>query len=277
MRKKLTYFIYILIIVSIFSFLFWIGHFKGAQEFYNRIEQSSFDVRQSFISNYKKPNKDIVILSVDDATYEYIMDKYGQWPITRGVWSNIIENIEKANPKAIAFDLLFIKPNLKEAKGDLALIQSVKKHQNVYLPMTFDYYSADIRKPSVLDDKFKLKITNGDLKDNHYTTYTNSTAIMKGLMDATDNVGVVNVTRDNDGIMRALAPVFKYHSDYYPNLSLKVAMDYLNVNSIEIKNNKIILDKDHQMPIDSTNRVILNWYGPSHTYLHDIKPLFWFL
>ena len=268
MRKKLTYFIYVLIIVSIFSFLFWIGHFKGAQEFYNRIEQSSFDVRQSFISNYKKPNKDIVILSVDDATYEYIMDKYGQWPITRGVWSNIIENIEKANPKAIAFDLLFIKPNLKEVKGDLALIQSVKKHQNVYLPMTFDYYSADIRKPSVLDDKFKLKITNGDLKDNHYTTYTNSTAIMKGLMDATDNVGVVNVTRDNDGIMRALAPVFKYHSDYYPNLSLKVAMDYLNVNSIEIKNNKIILDKDHQMPIDSTNRVILNWYGPSHTYLH---------
>lgn len=268
MRKKLTYFIYILIIVSIFSFLFWIGHFKGVQDFYNRIEQSSFDVRQSFISNYKKPNKDIVILSVDDATYEYIMDKYGQWPITRGVWSNIIENIEKANPKAIAFDLLFIKPNLKEVKGDLALIQSVKKHQNVYLPMTFDYYSADIRKPSVLDDKFKLKITNGDLKDNHYTTYTNSTAIMKGLMNATDNIGVVNVTRDNDGIMRALAPVFKYHSDYYPNLSLKVAMDYLNVNSIEIKNNKIILDKDHQMPIDSTNRVILNWYGPSHTYLH---------
>ena len=268
MRKKLTYFIYILIIVSIFSFLFWIGHFKGVQDFYNRIEQSSFDVRQSFISNYKKPNKDIVILSVDDATYEYIMDKYGQWPITRGVWSNIIENIEKANPKAIAFDLLFIKPNLKEVKGDLALIQSVKKYQNVYLPMTFDYYSADIRKPSVLDDKFKLKITNGDLKDNHYTTYTNSTAIMKGLMDATDNIGVVNVTRDNDGIMRALAPVFKYHSDYYPNLSLKVAMGYLNVNSIEIKNNKIILDKDHQMPIDSTNRVILNWYGPSHTYLH---------
>ena len=268
MRKKLTYFIYILIIVSIFSFLFWIGHFKGAQEFYNRIEQSSFDVRQSFISNYKKPNKDIVILSVDDATYEYIMDKYGQWPITRGVWSNIIENIEKANPKAIAFDLLFIKPNLKEVKGDLALIQSVKKYQNVYLPMTFDYYSADIRKPSVLDDKFKLKIRNGDLKDNHYTTYTNSTAIMKGLMDATDNIGIVNVTRDNDGIMRALAPVFKYHSDYYPNLSLKVAMGYLNVNSIEIKNNKIILDKDHQMPIDSTNRVILNWYGPSHTYLH---------
>ncbi len=267
MRNKLTYFIYLLIIVCVFSFLFWIGHFKGAQDLYNKIEQSSFDVRQNFISNYKKPNKDIVILAIDNATYEYIMDKYGQWPITRGVWGNIIEQIEKANPKAIAFDLLFIKPNLKEPKGDLALVQSVKKYQNVYLPMTFDYYSADIRTPSVLDDKFKLNIKGG-LKDNHYTTFTNSTAIMKDLMNATDNIGIVNVTRDNDGIMRALAPVYKYQNDYYPNLSLKVAMDYLNVNSLEIKNNKIILDKNHQMPIDSTNRVILNWYGPSHTYLH---------
>jgi CHASE2 domain-containing sensor protein len=37
------------------------------------------------------------------------LDKYGEWPISRSVYSKIIDRIEADNPKAVIFDLMFIK------------------------------------------------------------------------------------------------------------------------------------------------------------------------
>ena len=94
-KKVLVYWVYGLIIILIFGFLLWLGHFRAFQDFINKIEYSSFDLRQNIISNYKKPNKDLVILAVDDSAYEYIMDKYGSWPISRKVWADTINALEK--------------------------------------------------------------------------------------------------------------------------------------------------------------------------------------
>ena len=91
---------------------------------------------------------------------------------------------------------------------------------------------------------------------------------MSDLSKVTDNVGSINVTRDVDGIIRNVTPVFRYKGEYYPNLSLKVAMDLLGIKEISIKNNSIILDEKHFIPLDTTQRAILNWYGKRQTYEH---------
>ncbi len=266
--RNFSYLIYGFIIILICGVLFYSGHSSRFRDFVLNIENASFDLRQTIVSKYKNPSQDIVILSVDDATYEYIMDKYGAWPISRKVWSDCIENIEKVNPKNIIFDMLFIKSNFSDKESDLALVNSVKKFNNVYLSMNFDNYSDEIRKSAELDDKFALKINQGALLDNEYISFINSRTIMPELTDVTDNVGVINVTRDEDGILRDMTPVFRYKNKYYPNLSLKVALDLLNRDSITIKNNTIIIDDSHSIPLDNTQRAILNWYGKSGTYKH---------
>ena len=267
-NKKLTYIIYTIIVILLFSLLIWLGHFAKFQEFITKIEQSSFDLRQNIIYKNKTPNKDIVILAVDDATYEYIMDKYGSWPISRQIWSDVVNSIENANPKYIIFDMLFVKPNLSDKKADNNFINTIKNNQNIYLSMNFDNYSDEIRKSEKLDDKLKLKIKEGNLIDNPYITFINCRTIMKELIEATKNIGIINVTRDSDGIIRNTTPVFKYKGDYYPNLSLAVAIDILNQDSISFKDNKIILDNNHEIPLDTTQRAILNWYGKSGTFKH---------
>ena len=108
--------------IVLFAAFVWLGKIKHFQDFMTKIEASSFDLRQTIVSKYKKANSDIVIIAVDDATYEYIMDKYGSWPITRKVWSDVIENVEKAEPRFIIFDMLFLKPNLADVESDKALI-----------------------------------------------------------------------------------------------------------------------------------------------------------
>ena len=267
-KKKLVYALYTLIIGAFFGILIWLGHIKGIQDLFNKIEQSTFDLRQTIISNYKTANKDMVILAIDDATYEYIMDKYGAWPISREVWANAINSIEKANPKYIIFDLLFLKANLADKKSDLALIEAVKNNDNVFLSMSLDNYSDEIRKSAILEDKLKLKVADGELIDNPYITFINSRPVMKELSEVTKNIGIINITRDGDGIIRNTTPIFKYKNDYYPNLSLRVAMDLLNQDEITIEKNTIKIGENNIIPLDETQRAILNWYGPRNTYKH---------
>ena len=149
-KKLLMYIAYTLIVVGIFTLFFWVGNFKSFQNFISKIEASSFDLRQQFVSKYKTANKDMVIVAIDDATYEYIMNKYGTWPISRQVWADAVSYIEQAKPKNIIFDLLFIKANLNDKKADSAFIENVKKYDNIYLSMNFDNYSDKIRTSPVL-------------------------------------------------------------------------------------------------------------------------------
>lgn len=267
-KKYLIYAVYSLIVVLVFGFLVWLGHYSSFVDFVNKIEQSTFDLRQVAISKHKHPNKSLIIISVDDATYEYIMDKYGSWPIPRRVWASAIEGLEQAQPKYLIFDMLFLKPDLKDALGDAYFVNTVRNNKNVYLSMNFDNYTDDIRKASQLDSRLKLKVKEGVLYDGPYISFINSRPVMKQLSDACENIGIINVIRDSDGLIRNAIPVFKYKGDYYPNLSLKVALDMLDIDSVSFKDNNIIIDKNHIIPLDESKRTILNWYGKSTTFKH---------
>ena len=264
----LSYIIGSLIVIGVISLFFGLSELATFEKFMHKIESSSFDLRQMIISGKKQANKDIVVVAIDDETYEYVMNNYGEWPVSRKIWADAIEYIEQAQPKNIVFDLLFVKPNLKDTESDKKFITAVKNNDNIYLSINFDNYSEKTRKPPILDDKFKLKLDEGNLFDNSFITFLNARVVMDELSLVTDNIGAINVTRDEDGILRNLTPIFKYKEDYYPNLSLKVAMDLLGKDSISIKNNTIILDETHSIPLDETQRAILNWYGGNGTYTH---------
>ncbi len=267
-KEILSYIIYGFILVLIFVFFIWCGQIDSIKKFLIKTESNLFDIRQSIVSGYKKPDTDIVILDVDDATYEYIMNKYGSWPISRDVWADVINNVSKVNAKYIIFDMLFLKPNLLNRKGDEKFADAVKKHKNVYISMSFDNYSEKIRKPPTIQDSVKLNVQQGDLEDNEFITYTNARVVMDELSKVTDNIGVINVTRDEDGIIRNITPIFKYKNDYYPHLSLLPALKMLNKDSVSIVNNNIVIDKNHIIPLDLNGSAIVNWYGKRGTYNH---------
>ena len=101
--------------------------------FFEVAENRSFDYRQSLRVMHKSPipNKDIIVLAIDDASLEMLWDKYGEWPIPRNVYADMINYIEKDAPQAIIFDLLFIKSMKKESAADNALIATMNKYNNI--------------------------------------------------------------------------------------------------------------------------------------------------
>ena len=66
-------------------------------DFITNTENKTFDSRQVLLVNnkIKKPNKDIVIVTIDDASYEYLTNKYGEWPLPRTVYADLINFLEK--------------------------------------------------------------------------------------------------------------------------------------------------------------------------------------
>ena len=263
MFKKISYAIGFMFFV-IFAFL--ILKNANLNNFIDAIENRTFDLRQSLLINEgaKKASKDIVIVAIDDATYEYILDYYGEWPLPRDTYAKIINYLEKQSPRAIAFDLMFVKSLKSKNQADEALVQTFKKYNNLYTSMNFDNQSEDLRVPPNLPQKLTINIQNNSEIDFNQLTYTNCRTILEGILNATSNVGIINVSRSDDGVLRKMPLIVKYKNEFYPQLALKVGLNYIGENSqsYEINNNSEFKLGGREIFLDNDGSAILNWYGP---------------
>lgn len=273
-KKNLAYlsygFTFFIITLSIILFI----QNTKINEFLSDMENKTFDLRQWFLvkSNQKRPNKDIVIVTIDDASYEYLLGRYGEWPLPRDIYANLINYIEKQKPTAIVFDLMFVKSIKSKPKADLALIKEIKENNNVYTSMNFDNQPYDVRLPIKLDKKFTVNIKNdSNINFSKDLTFTNCRSILQPILDSTKNVGAINASRSNDGILRKVPPFLIYNGDFYPHLALMVGLKYLEKNEkLKVNYKNFYINKhnnlkigNRNMPIDKDGGVILNWYGPS--------------
>lgn len=269
MFKKISYTVGLILFI-IFAFLI----FKNAdlKTFVDTIENRTFDLRQSILINQgaKKASSDIVIVAIDDATYEYILDTYGEWPIPRDIYANIINYLEQKNPKSIVFDLMFVKSLKSPNQADEALVNTFKKYNNIFTSMNFDNQSEDLRTPPNLPDKISINVENNSKIDFHQLTFTNCRLILEGILKATNNIGIINVSRSDDGILRKMPFVVKYKDKYYPQLALRVGLNYLgeNQNSFEIDKHSNFIIGGKKIYLDDDGSAILNWYGPAGTYTY---------
>ena len=194
MLKKFSYIIGLAFFVV---FAFFIFKNANLNSFIDSIENRTFDLRQNIIINEgnKKANDDIVIIAVDDATYEYILDNYGEWPLPRNIYAEIINYLEQFSPRAIAFDMMFVKSLKSQNQADEALVNAFKKYKNVFTAMNFDNQSQDLRTPPKLPDKLTINIENNSKINFEELTYTNCRTILEGIINATSNIGIINVSR----------------------------------------------------------------------------------
>lgn len=267
MLKKIFYFT--LSIIFALSFYYCVFHF-GINGFVESVENKTFDLRQSIISKNKTASSDIVLITIDDASYEYILDNIGEWPLPRGLYADVINYVEKQNPKMIIFDMLFIKSAKSSREENIKLGNAFKKFDNVYTAMNFDYQAFDLRVPQELDEKFEISIDNLsrdiNFKEN---TFTNYRPVIDEIMNNTANVGSVNIARSPDGVLRQ-APVFvKYNDKFYPQIAFLAgykAVTHEPENSFVIDNNGYLLYADKKIPLDKNGNTTLNWYGSKGNY-----------
>lgn len=247
MLKKVLYILWISVFTLLLCFSVKNGSFVS---FINSMENRTFDIRQNVIakSGVREHNKDIVIVAIDDASYEYILDHYGEWPLRRDMYAKMVDYIESQQPKTVAFDLMFVKSMKSAISADNSLVDVFEKYDNVYTSMNLDNQPEDLRKAQQLPDK--LAISPDSVADNPIE-YSNCRIILQGILDATSHIGMINVSRSDDGVLRKMPLYLKYNNKYYPQLGYLVAQGSGMMKKVKS---------------DDEASVILNWYGPAETF-----------
>ena len=261
-RKYILYLIFIL-----FGNLFILALFTGkinpfVSKFFESIEDKTFDIRQEITSVHREPNKDIIIVGINDNSYDYITENYGEWPMPRYIYADIVDYIEAQNPKTVAFDLLFQK-SLKSTNNDDERVANLfKKYDNLYTAIAFDNMPDELRTPLNLDEKFFSNVNNK--ADIDIIVEPNVTPLLPAIMANTGNVGHVTIINSEDGILRDAIPFIHYtHQDkYFPHMSLLVGQKAINSAS-----NDFIIDKDNYLkfdnnkfPVTKRGTIFLNWF-----------------
>src|SRR5947209_16335253 len=71
------------------------------------LEAGTYDARARWAAAPEQADKRIVIIDVDDGSFNGLKDKLGRWPWSRRVWSAMLYHLKQGKPKAIIFDTIF--------------------------------------------------------------------------------------------------------------------------------------------------------------------------
>jgi adenylate cyclase len=190
------------------------------------------------------PDKDIIIVDINEATLAAMSKEYGRWPWPRQVLGEFVENVQAQNPKAIVFDILFSDADIYNPDSDAYFNDVIAASNNSFFPI--------LRLDSAQDASSQLKYSQvpgakatADADPN--ATIAAVLPYFPGAIKA-DRLGSNNVYSDLDGIVREYRI---YHDDngwILPSLPLTVGRF--------ISQSKVELPKD----------MLINWRGKPFSY-----------
>ncbi len=107
----------------------------GVQGFVSGAEIRLFDTLISKRILTPKPDPDIVILDIDEASLSGMAAQQGRWPWANQVFGDLVHSIEAQQPKAIVFDILFSDRDSLRPESDAAFNAAIAASRTTFFPM----------------------------------------------------------------------------------------------------------------------------------------------
>ncbi|HPH05759.1 MAG TPA: CHASE2 domain-containing protein [Methylotenera sp.] len=213
------------------------------------MRDSAFDFMVKHRILQPKPDSNIVIVDINEASLQAFAKEFGSWPWSRQVMGELVENIQAQKPKAIVFDVLFSDADIFRPEGDEYFNEIIAGADNVFFPI--------LRLDPSQDSKSALKFTQiPGLKATQNADKNATLAAILPHFEAAlkvNRLGTHNVYPNNDGIVREYRMM---HDDYgwqLPSLPLIVG-EYNEMNSYPYA----------PIPKD----MLINWRGKPFSYTY---------
>ena len=204
-------------------------------EFIKSVSNISFDTYQK-IFKYNEVQDRIIIVDIDEPS----LQKFGQFPWSRNIFSKILENINKNNPKAIGLDIFFSE---KDKQSPEEIIKTYSIDDN-YLKNTLNSIEGHDEKfkktlkntKSVLavfgslvptkgtfDRKGKARIfaKGGNIK-NYVYNYKYSLGSLPALEKNVKGLGSINYITQSDAVVRSLPLIMVFNEKLFPTFGLEM-------------------------------------------------------
>ncbi|MDD2914392.1 MAG: CHASE2 domain-containing protein [Gallionella sp.] len=237
---KLSFYLYLAGLFSVFAVLD-----TTVLYYTSEMRQAAFDTMVRYRLIVPEPDPDIVIVDINEASLAAMAKDYGRWPWPRQVLGEFVEQIEKQQPKAVVFDILFSDADVYNPDSDAYFNDAIAATGNTFFPMLrLDPASDNLSqiKPSMIPGVTRLPGAQPQADATVAVVLPHFQAALDG-----GRLGLHNIYPDADNVARRYSV---YRDDYgwkLPSLPARIARE-LGWNE------------------PSAREVLLNWRGKPFTY-----------
>ena len=121
--------------------------------------------------------------------------------------------------------------------------------------------------------KANVNIESKNINIKKTFNFSNCRPIISQLLNNNTKVGMININRSNDGIIRTAPSFAMYKNEYYPYLSLIVGNNIKNgeyIKNYTINKKSNLISNKLNIPLINTGECVLNWYGPAQQTYKNI-------
>lgn len=191
-----------------------------------------------------KPDPDIVILDIDEASLAGMAREQGRWPWPNRVLGDMVRGLEAQQPRAIVFDILFSDPDVQRPESDAAFNADIARSTTTFFPM--------LRLDPQNDRLSRIPV--GALPGARAVqpgaeAQTPIAIILPKVPAALDNgrLGTHQVTPDADGIIRRYPTWIEHAGWRIPSMPQRIAEEF-------------------GFPGADQTEVLINWRGKPFSY-----------
>ncbi len=252
--KYKNYLIFLIILVLLISLKI------ANPSFVKSISYLSFDLYQK-VFPLEKRDTEVIIIDIDEKS----LGKFGQFPWSRSVFAKIIENVSKANPKAIGFDIFFTEKDKQSPEEiiksynliptDVSELQKIKGHDEIFREQLEKSKSvtavlgSNVPSHSNYDRSAKAKFLSkgGDPKNFTYS-YAYSIGSLEQLEKSVKGLGSISFLDQADGIIRSLPLIVRFEEKLYPTMGLEMIRVGSNQKNLYIEMNEVGISRISSRP-----------------------------
>jgi adenylate cyclase len=208
------------------------------------------------ITSQPAKQNNIYTVNIDEAT----LDKYGQWPLPRNQYGELIEELYSRNAGLVVWTILM--PELDRNGQDGALAYTL--HEN---PVVLS--SVPSTKSKNPPRQVGVSIMRPEFVDR-IVQYPGMISNIEGLNLEAAGVGIANTLPEIDGVNRRLPLVVSVNDVLYPSVALETLRVAAGDPSFQIKLNELGVEKMRipkfgPIATDSLGRIWIDWSQKSRS------------
>lgn len=204
----------------------------------------------------------VVILEIDQESFDQILPPLNEFPLSRSIFTKVIENLNKIGVRAIGIDVLMPTPDQFSPKNDQLFKDVLKKYKNVVLA-------------GKINEQLETAIDEGkyDLKQYSDTTEQNIKYDFGNLYydaEGSTGIGIVRVVPDNDNIHRRYLPYIYVPGaqKFVPSFGYALLNKYSNLEkeAVAYREGNYFRLGGKLIPRYDQFSTLINFYGPIGTF-----------
>jgi len=234
-----------------------------------------------------KPDPDIVVLDIDEASLAEVADDAGRWPWPRSIHGEVVAGIARQKPRAIVFDILFSEPDTDRPEQDAYFNQAIRGLSGVYFPVARQDPAGDAYGEPIAD----LASAFGAVKGPRAQLDARINVTLPKVLERENwQLGLIDYLSDGDGIGRRYYVYQPAYGWSLPSLPARVVQDLglgvPDATSIRLSwpggrhayrhvpYHEVIADLNRRRPqrdpAEFRNKIVI--VGVTATGLHDVRP-----